>query len=112
VACTPANLFLGAHRQFVFTAFPAFLVVSIFYTIAIFLNRRYPNTYAAVYLLFAILLAAYVWLMFNGPKPDTPEGLVIQVTGQKIIVYAAIICMLVQSYGALRLTPEERVIDD
>jgi hypothetical protein len=103
VAFTPADLFLDIHRQFVLIAFQAFLVVSIFYTLAILLNRRYPNTYAAVYLVFAVLLALYVWLMFNGPKPDTPEGLVIQATGQKMIVYAAIICMFVQGYGAVRL---------
>ena len=97
VAFTPANLYLDAHVLFVYFAFSAFLIVSIFYTIAIFLNRTYPNQYAAVFMAFAILLAAYLWLLFGGTSAD--DVILIQATGQKIIVYAAIISMLIQALG-------------
>lgn len=107
VAFTPANLFRDAHSWFVLNAFRSFLVAAIVYAIAILLNKDYPNRYAGVYLLFAVLLAAYIWLMINGPGLDTVQGEMVQVTGQKIIVYASIICMLVQSVGSIRLSVSE-----
>ena len=103
VAFTPADVYPDAHAWFVINAFRSFLFVVIFYAAAIFLNRDYQNRYAWVNLLFTILLAAYIWLLFTGPRPDSPEGELIQATGQKLIVYASILCMLVQSYGSIRL---------
>ena len=103
VAFTPADLFLEAHKWFVINAFRSFLVVVLFYTLAIFLNRDYPNVYAVVYMVYAVMLAAYIWLLFSGIGFDTPEGEMIQAVGQKTIVYAAIICMLIQSYGSLKM---------
>jgi len=35
-----------------------------------------------------------------GPKASTPDGLVIQATGQKIITYISIISIMVQSWLA------------
>jgi len=107
VAWTPANLWLPPHNFFVATAFEAFQVVALFYTAAIFLDRGYPNVYALVFLLFAGLLAGYLALLFSGPQSDSGEGLMIQATGQKVIVYATIVCMGLQSYGALHLAAEE-----
>jgi hypothetical membrane protein len=103
VAWTPANLRLGAHGWFVGTAFRAFLAAVLFQLVAVVFHRRYPKVYAAVYAAFALLLASYLWLLFEGPRPDSPAGLAIQATGQKIIVYAALLTVLIQSYGAIRL---------
>jgi hypothetical protein len=103
VAFTPANLLEEAHYHFVLTAFRAFLVVVIFYSAAILADKDYPDGYSLAYIGFAVLLGAYIWLMTRGPGFDTPEGVMIQATGQKVIVYAAIVCTFVQSYGALRL---------
>ena len=103
VAWTPANLWLGLHGWFVGTAFRAFLAAVLFQLVAVVLHRRYPKAYAAVYVAFALLLASYLWLLFEGPRPDSPAGLAIQATGQKIIVYAALLTVLIQSYGAIRL---------
>ncbi len=103
VAITPADRYLGWHILSVQVAFTAFLGTAVAYLLAILLTRNYPNKYAAVYLGFAILLGFYIWLLFGGPDIDNPQGLLIQVVGQKIIVYAAIVCMLIQGYGAWRL---------
>ncbi|MCL7454639.1 MAG: hypothetical protein M8467_16490 [Anaerolineae bacterium] len=103
VALTPANLRLGAHGWFVGMAFRTFLAAVLFHLAAILLHRLYPKVYAAVYGVFAALLAAYLWLLFEGPRPGTTAGVTIQATGQKIIVYAALLCVLVQSYGTMRL---------
>jgi hypothetical membrane protein len=95
IAFTPADLYLEWHGNFVLLAFSSFLLVVILYTIAIYLNKGYPNRYAYVYLVFAVLLAIYLWLLFAGPN-----DIRIQATGQKAIVYAEIICMFIQAYGA------------
>jgi len=103
VAWSPANLAAGPHGQFTLWAFEAFLGAAVFYSIATLFQPRYPKVYAAVYIAFALLLAAYVWLMMTGPGLETSRGVMIQATGQKIIVYAAIICMFIQGYGAVHL---------
>jgi hypothetical membrane protein len=103
VAFTPANLYLSAHGQFVLWAFRAFPVAVIFYAIAILRERGYPKRFALVFIVFAALLIAYLFLLTNGPSSRTPEGLVIQATGQKVIVYASIVSILIQSLGALKV---------
>jgi hypothetical protein len=108
IAWTPANLFEEAHTHFVLLAFRSFLVVVVCYAVAIFVNKAYPNRYGVVYVLFAALLAGYIWLLTQGPGLETERGIVIQATGQKVIVYAAILCTLIQSWGALRQGDELR----
>ena len=103
VALTPANLVPGPHGRFTLWAFQAFLLTAVLYAVATWFNQAYPKVYAWVYVGFAVLLAGYVWLMLSGPDSDTVRGAMIQATGQKIIVYAAICCMLIQSVGAIRL---------
>jgi hypothetical protein len=100
IAFTPANLFPGPHLQFVLLAFRAFLPAVLLYLLAILLNRDYPNRYALVYIIFAGLLAAYILLITRGPDLDTTQGVIIQATGQKIIVYAALVTIFIQGWGA------------
>lgn len=106
IAFTPANLLPVPHLQFVLLAFRAFLPAVLFYLVAILVNPEYPNRYASVYLAFGILLAAYIALITRGPDIDTAQGVMIQATGQKIIVYAAIITVFIQSWGAAKLSVE------
>jgi len=103
VACAPADVNLTVHKVFVQIAFSSFLLVVVLYSAAILRDRDYPNFYAFAYIGFAVILAAYLVLLFGGPHIDTPEGVRIQATGQKIVVYAEIGCMFIQSYGALKV---------
>ena len=103
IAFTPGNLLPNPHLQFVLLAFRAFLPAVVLYLVAILSTPAYPNGYAGIYVVFAILLAAYIGLITRGPDIDTAQGVLIQATGQKIIVYAAILTILVQSWGAIRL---------
>lgn len=100
VAFTPANLASAWHNQFVFAAFEAFTVATIVYFALLLRAPNYPKRFAAVFGGFAALLVLYLGLLFMGPSPRTPEGLLIQATGQKIIVYASIVSVLVQALGA------------
>ncbi len=107
VAMSPADLYLSLHGNFVQVAFIFFFIAVIFYLPAVLLTPHYPNVYAWTYLAFAILLAGYIWLLFNGPDFTSPQGMLIQATGQKVIVYAAILTMFVQAYGAWQLLRSE-----
>jgi hypothetical membrane protein len=103
VAFTPWNLYLAAHNHFVMWAFRTFLGAVLTYGIAILRERALPKRFAFTFLVFAILLAAYVLLLTFGPSPKVAEGLRIQVAGQKIIVYASVLTVLIQSLAADRL---------
>ena len=109
IAFTPANLLPDPHLEFVLLAFRAFLPAVFFYILAIFFNPGYPNRFAGLYLAFAGLLAAYILLITRGPDIDTAQGVMIQATGQKIIVYAAITTIFIQSWGAIRLLERENI---
>lgn len=99
VAFSPADLALTAHRNFVFGAFISFFLAVLPYSVAVFRQSDYPNRYAVIYLIFSGLLAAYIYLLFTGPTPATVDGRVIQVTGQKVIVYATLTVTLIQAHG-------------
>ena len=100
VAFTPANSNGTLHTQFVLAAFEAFTVAAILYFSVIVREPKYPKRFAVVFGVFAVLLLLYLGLLFFGPTTRTPEGVLIQVTGQKIIVYASIVGVLIQALSA------------
>ncbi|MDQ6824297.1 MAG: hypothetical protein M3007_02405 [Candidatus Eremiobacteraeota bacterium] len=106
VAFTPWNLFLQAHNGFVDWAFRMFLLAVILLMITIAVEPGFPRHFMIIFGGFAALLAAYVALLTFGPSTSTPQGSAIQATGQKIIVYASILTVFIQSLGALRLLKE------
>jgi len=103
IACAPYDLFLDIHYQLVFWAFRTFLVAVSIYAYVIFQQNDYPRQYGWVFIAFSVLLAAYLVLLTYGPSAKTPEGLIIQATGQKIIVYVSIISVMAQSWLAYRV---------
>ena len=104
IAFTPANLAREPHIFFVQAAFGTFLIAVLLYIPAIFMNEHISNGYTIAYAIFALCLSAYLWLIFFGPSDS--GALLIQVVGQKLIVYAAILCMAFQAYGAYQLAGE------
>ena len=75
----------------------------IFFIPTILLEKRYPNIYAGIFAAFAVILGVYIWLMFSGPAFETAGGRMVQVTGQKVIAYAAIITIFFQAYGGRKI---------
>jgi hypothetical protein len=108
VAVTPWNIYLSAHNEFVMWAFRTFLAAVLLDGIAILLEERLPKSFAFVFLAFAVLLAGYVLLLTFGPAPNSDEGLRVQVIGQKIIVYASVVSVLIQALVADRLQRKTR----
>ncbi len=107
VAATPWDLYLEAHNAFVKIAFPSFLVAVLLYTVAILLEHSVPQRFAWVFIAYAVILAAYVVLILAGPDVKTSTGRIIQVAGQKVIVYASVVTVLVQSLAAVTLASEQ-----
>ena len=79
------------------------LIVIILYAIAIYLNEDYPNRYCYVHIIYIIIVAIYLILRFTGPSITTAEGLRIQATSQKILLFCGVFDVLIQGYGAWKL---------
>ena len=102
IACASYDLFFNLHYQLVIWAFRAYFVAVSIYAFVIFRQDVYPPRYGWIFAAFAIFLAAYIGLLEFGPSVETTQGLVIQATGQKIIVYVSIISAMAQSGLAYR----------
>jgi hypothetical membrane protein len=102
VAFTPADIYLEAHVQFVMWAFRLLPLAILCFTLVMFNTRTFPRGYAYTLLGYFGLLVAYFLLLTQGPGFETPHGLIIQAVGQKIIVYASIVSIMIVSLGAWR----------
>ncbi len=100
IAFAPSNVNGPAHGWFVIMGFSSGFFISIIYSIAIFWHGSYPRRYAFNFLVFTVSLGFYLILMFTGPGNQTIEGLIINVTGQKIILYIFATCLFIHGYGA------------
>lgn len=103
VGFTPADLLLDLHVWFVFRAFQFFPLAVICYIVAIFASKMVPHFFGYVFIAFAVCLIAYLYLLTYGPSGQTNQGLLIQVTGQKLIAYASVISVLIQGQRAYQL---------
>ena len=108
VGLVPHDLHHGAHVFFANYAFLSLFVLSILHCMTVYSSKYISNIYAIGYLVFCVVLLAYVYLIFLGPKitPGTlfsERDLMIQVISQKLIVASLIISMLIQVHGLKRL---------
>lgn len=106
IAFAPADIARPAHIQFVMWAFRLFPLAVLCYVPVLFMDKHYPKLYAWVFTIFCLMLIGYYLLMTNGPGFTSPQGLVILVVGQKVISYASIVSVGVQSLGAYRFLRE------
>ncbi|GJM34442.1 MAG: hypothetical protein DHS20C18_34430 [Saprospiraceae bacterium] len=103
IALNPLDVNYGMHTIFVRAGFIAFLLMSIFYTIAIFRDPTYPNHYAYGFLVFGVVLFIQISIMLFGPRAWTsPHALFLQASAQKIVVYAQMLVLGYQCLGLLR----------
>ncbi len=101
VAAAPYDHFYPAHVTFVNWAFRTFPLAVALDAIAIFRTPALPRWLGWVFVAFTVLLVGYIGLLTFGPSSKTAAGEVIQVVGQKIIVYASIISILIEALGVL-----------
>ena len=98
VALSPANLQPHFHAVYVVWAFRFFLLSSILSGAIVRKRPAFPRALVWLVGAFALLLFAYLLLIWRGPSPATELGLAVQATSQKIIVYAAVLCVAAQSW--------------
>ena len=103
IALVPYDLNLDLHYNLVFWAFRTFLFAVGIYAYVVFRQEAYPRRYGWIFVAFAVFLAAYIGLLEFGPEASTPSGLVIQATGQKVIVYISILSVMAQSWLAYQI---------
>lgn len=101
VALIPYNLYFDLHLLLVKLAFP-FLMLYIASTLILQVRAKWPKFYQLVNLIYLLLLIAYVFILFFGPKIGAVEGLKFQAIAQKIIVYASIVLLGIQAFGIRR----------
>ncbi len=104
IANAPWNIDIRLHHRWVYRGFISFLVMCIFYSLAILVEKNYPRRYARAFGIFAVILFVQIVIMIFGPRAyRSNDGLFIQAVAQKIVVYSEILVMLYQAYGALHL---------
>ncbi len=104
IAFAPSDLLYKFHMLSVLIAFAGLLHTLFFLMLCIYRTKHYPNLYANLLLLTFLLLLGYMHLITMGPHPrHSHEGLVIQVLGQKVIVYMLIISLSLQAFGAKKI---------
>ena len=102
VAVFPADVNLPAHTTAVMWAFRLFPAAVMCYIIVVFTERGMCSPWGWALVAFLLLLVVYLLLLERGPGIGEYAGMVIQAVGQKIIVYASIFSVMLQSWGALR----------
>jgi hypothetical protein len=96
VACTPWDLYMKLHIAFVLSAFRCLLVATVLDLIAVFFDRRWRRLIGP-FTAFICILAGYIVLLTAGLSGGRANDPVLQATGQKVVVYAAILMVLTQS---------------
>jgi hypothetical protein len=101
VGLTPWDRVLDAHNTFVQVAF-GILLVFVLCLLALQVRNAWPPAFVGVNVVYLIVLALYVLVLFAGPGLDTRSGLEFQVAAQKIVVYGSILNLAVQAIGIRR----------
>ena len=104
VGLAPHDISFTLHVFFANGAFLSLLPLSILHTLTFKESRYINNSYAYGYILFCILLAIYVYIIFLGPEIGpglkfTKNELIFQVVAQKMIILTFILSMFYQTKG-------------
>ena len=101
VAIVPEDLSTWLHNFFTYAALVVFVAAYLLFFLAVVRTKGLPKRISWVYIALGVVLIVYtiisVWVTFFGPAPGTPAWVVIQATGQKIIIYVAVLALLVES---------------
>lgn len=98
IAAFPENVSETMHIFFVKVAFGSLLVYVVLVTVLQVANG-WAHLYVGLNVVYLVLLAGYVGLLFFGPGLETVSGLRVQAIGQKVIVYSSMIDLAFQAYG-------------
>ncbi len=101
VGIVPENLISWLHNACIYAGLMIFVAAYIFFFLAMVRTKGLAKRIYWVYYVLGVVFIVYTiiasWVTLFGPAPDTLAWVVIQSTGQKIIVYAALLGLLVES---------------
>ena len=103
VAVFPLDVNLPMHALMVVWAFRLFPAAVLCYVVVLFKEKGISYIWGWELVAFLLFLIAYILLLELGPGTGSLAGMIIQSVGQKIIVYASCISVLLQSWGLLRM---------
>jgi hypothetical protein len=112
VAATPWDLLAHPHMHFVFAAFRLLLMATGSAVLAIVADPAMPRRLIVPFAIFLCMLAAYIILLTAGLSGGAASDAVLQSTGQKIIAYAAIAMVIVQSVLIQRIIPAPAPVEE
>ncbi|MHA2006606.1 MAG: hypothetical protein ACXABO_17165 [Promethearchaeota archaeon] len=102
IALTPSDILGEPHDIFVMIAFSSIFINSLAYSIIIFKDEKYPNFYASVLIVSAIIIGVYAVFIILTQGHSTPLSLFTYVFGQKVMIYMLLLSGIIQGYGALK----------
>lgn len=104
---TPWDIFHNVHLTVGnFYSLSGLAVITLFSFVMI-RNKKYNNIYALAFIVLAVIAFIYSIIVLVGPEFTTLEGLIIQVTMQKIVQYSFLTCFFIQGYGAWKNLQKE-----
>jgi hypothetical protein len=113
VAFTPWDILLDLHVIAVFVAFPVSLGYSIFYALAIFVDKSYPKIWGVVFVVFTLAMASYVLLLFGAGQTllGTDPYFIrrVNVLSQKAIAYLNLFVILIQATGSYLVLKKRKI---
>ena len=101
VALTPSNLYLDMHIIFAEWIFRFLFVGSFIYSILIFKTKDFDNKYAYSFILFSIMVLAYIYVsqFYLRDVRIYPQDLSAHVISQKLIAFWILISIYIYSRG-------------
>ena len=96
IALTPEDILAIPHVFFVYIGYIFILLNAIFYSIAIFLNKKISNIYAINLAIFATIFFICLMMGISG-------GLIVSVTGQKIGRIATMATFIIVAHGIWKI---------
>jgi hypothetical protein len=97
-----------AHMVFVSIAFLGTFPVAILMFIGFYHITNLSNKLSFYFLIFSFCMLAYLLLIALGPPMFSIEGIKNQVIGQKIVIYAEMILMIIEGLGVLNFVQKEK----
>ncbi len=99
----PTDTNFHGHFISVYVSFTGMVPTVALAALAIRRHPQAPKVAEGAHVAFLVVLLAYVALLWFGPGLETPRGNLIQVVGQKIIVYVGLLLMSFQTAVTVRL---------
>ena len=108
VGLVPKNLNEALHNIFAHTGYALVLPLGILFSMALFLNKEFPNKYGLAFLIMTLMLFFYLILLLFNLGLSSLETVMINATGQKIITYILIFTLLFVSYGGWKICKNDK----